>query len=223
VKADDKTICLFERLPKFTSTITGFKNNDTNNIICGPYYKVSSALCNLFSGNYTITPYGLKLSDADNYHIVYKTGTLHVVFWPRYRYREDSAGLQDKNPKGQSISLKDIEGIDQLATGQPTLSYQNPDRAKMIANLSKRLDDNIILTSAYPNPTSGKVTLQVSDGTISPNGITINDAIGRTYSCKLVQISTNRVVLDLSGLRTGVYFIKVKVGEVFKTFRIIKQ
>jgi hypothetical protein len=223
VKADDKTICLFERLPTFTSTITGFKNDDANNIICGPYYKVSSALCSLFSGNYTITPYGLQLSDGDNYHIVYKTGTLHVVFWPKYRYREDSAGLQDKNPKGQSISLKDIQGIDQLATGQPTLSYQNPDRAQMIANLSKRLDNNIIITSAYPNPTSGKVTLQVSDGTISPNGITINDAIGRTYSCKLVKISTNRVELDLSGLRTGVYFIKVKVGEVFKTFRIIKQ
>jgi hypothetical protein len=38
VKADDKFMYPFEKVPAFTSTITGFIGNDTTTIISGPKY-----------------------------------------------------------------------------------------------------------------------------------------------------------------------------------------
>ncbi|HEY5393100.1 MAG TPA: MBG domain-containing protein, partial [Hanamia sp.] len=221
VKADDKTICLFDRLPKFTSTISGFKNGDASTIIYGPDYKLSRTSCNFFLGNYTITPSGLRLSNPANYNIVYLPGTLHVVFWPTNYYRQDSSAVA--SGIASPVNLNDIAGINQLATGQPTVSYTNPNKGAMISKLTEIIEANTIITSAYPNPTSGKVTLQINSGTISPNIIIITDDIGRTYSSKSARVYSNNVQVDLTGFRSGVYFIKIKVNDIFKTFRVIKK
>jgi hypothetical protein len=93
----------------------------------------------------------------------------------------------------------------------------------MIARLTEKINGNNITTSVYPNPTIGMVTLHVSDGTLSPDGIIITDDIGRTYSSKLVQFYSKSVQVDLSGFRSGVYFIKIKVDNSFKTFKVVKK
>ena len=78
VKADDKGISDDDNLPVFTSTITGFKNGESNTITCQPLYTVSPVYRKEQPGIYTITPYGLQLKYANNYLISYLTGTLYV-------------------------------------------------------------------------------------------------------------------------------------------------
>lgn len=46
---------------------------------------------------------------------------------------------------------------------------------------------------------------------------------GKIYKPKSVKkISDNSFELDLSGLKKGVYFVKIKINNVYKTFRILK-
>jgi hypothetical protein len=78
VKADDKVINDDNNLPVFTSTITGFRNGESNTIIGGPSYTVSPVFLKDHPGLYIITPYGLKLSYQNNYNITYLPGTLYV-------------------------------------------------------------------------------------------------------------------------------------------------
>ncbi len=78
VKADDKWIDEDDNLPGFTSTITGFKNGESNTITCQPSYTVTPVYKKNHPGVYTITPYGLQLKYANNYLISYLTGNLYV-------------------------------------------------------------------------------------------------------------------------------------------------
>ncbi|MEO8854969.1 MAG: T9SS type A sorting domain-containing protein, partial [Ginsengibacter sp.] len=143
------------------------------------------------------------------------------VFWPTHYNRQDSSSIV--SGISSPVTLNDIAGINQLATGQPIVSYQNPNKGEMISKLTEIIEANTIITSAYPNPTSGKVTLQVSTGNISPNIIIITDDLGRTYSSKSARVYSNNVQVDLTGFRSGVYFIKIKVNDSFKIFKVIKQ
>ncbi len=77
VKADDKVINASDHLCKFTSTYTGFKNQDSTLIISEPKYKISPEYKGL-AGTYTITPYSLILPVPENYDINYLIGTLYV-------------------------------------------------------------------------------------------------------------------------------------------------
>ena len=142
----------------------------------------------------------------------------------KYSSRLDSLGVVSTGLSVAPVTLSDIAGTNQLATGQQNVSYQNPNKGLMIAALNNEiLNENVGNTSAYPNPTKGQVTLQVKDAVISANGVVITDVLGRVYSAKSVRIYANTVQLDLSGFGSGVYFIKVMVDDTFKIFRIIKQ
>ena len=229
VKADDKTISLFCPLPTFTSTITGFKNNDSNTIISGPYYKISPNFCSWIPGVFTITPYGLQLASPNNYSIAYVPGTLSVVWWYCPPHSKQNSRISIYNEPLVSLKTDNIsntfKGMNQLTEGHKNFSYQNSNNGFMIVRLTKEINEKEMQdnTSAYPNPTNGNVTIKVSNASLQ-NGIIITDVLGRTYSSNAVKkIYSNQVKLDLSNFRSGVYFIKVRVGDTFKIFRVIKQ
>ncbi len=79
VKADDKVIFAGSALPTFTSTYTGFVNNDQTKITTAPLYTISPS-CTGSAGIYTITPYNLILSTpTKNYYTIsYVAGTLYI-------------------------------------------------------------------------------------------------------------------------------------------------
>jgi hypothetical protein len=102
-------------LPAFTSTYTGFKNNDFTTIVAGPVYKLTPAFTGA-AGVYTITPSGLQLLKPANYAITYTDGTLYV------------------NPKGSGARklkprLECVEVLNNHASGFKYIahfSYENP-------------------------------------------------------------------------------------------------
>jgi len=75
----------------------------------------------------------------------------------------------------------------------------------------------------YPNPTEGKVYIDLNDESISDNDITIFDQNGRICQVKVNQSSNNLLELEMSGMNSGIYFIKINVGEAYEVFRIIKH
>ncbi len=73
--------------------------------------------------------------------------------------------------------------------------------------------------SVYPNPTRGEITLEIEEGEISAvfilnaEGIPIN-----TYPLSIEKAGVKKIVIDLSKLREGLYFIKVNntIQKVYK-------
>jgi hypothetical protein len=228
VKADDKTISEDDNLPRFTSTITGFKNGDDTTIVSGPAYQVAPKYYEE-EGNYTITPSKLVLSHPANYTILYVSGILTVIEEQHHHYndrRDSIPGLTRASAimNVGKVNLKNIVGANELTKGQK-LKFDNGMNGNMNIQMSKAViaEDAAVTTSVYPNPTYGKVRIKISGANISANAITITDVSGRTYSSKAVKkIDSNSAELDMSNFTKGVYFIKVKMDKIFKIFKVIK-
>ncbi len=78
------------------------------------------------------------------------------------------------------------------------------------------------LFSAYPNPTTGLLMIALKkDLSANIDMVIVTDVLGKT-------IQTNKVhnpntTIDLSNLSNGLYFVKVKSGELEKVLKVIKQ
>ncbi|MEO8824089.1 MAG: T9SS type A sorting domain-containing protein, partial [Ginsengibacter sp.] len=209
---------------------------DLSTIVSGPNYLVSPTYYKEKPGSYTITPYGLVLSNPNNYKVTYIDGTLTVYEEDEdednhHHHRNHREGAITELSVEPLIGLKpvyvskDFLGIVPLTEGQKNVTYQNPNRGNMIA----RLSDEILAretqgnTTVYPNPTVGKVTLRVNNASLDQNGIIISDVLGRVYSNGIVKkVYSNSVQIDMTNLKSGVYFIRVKVENAIKIFRVIK-
>jgi hypothetical protein len=77
---------------------------------------------------------------------------------------------------------------------------------------------------AYPNPTKGWLTISLTKGTLSEKDVEVVDITGRKYGMPQIRNASNKSIeLVLSNnFKPGVYFIKVKVDNSYKIFRIVK-
>ena len=74
----------------------------------------------------------------------------------------------------------------------------------------------------FPNPVARLLTIQMEN--ISDKEVLITDVNGRAYPSQGVRKpSDNSLELDLSGLKTGLYLIRVKGTVNYKVLRIIKM
>ncbi|MBR4218912.1 MAG: T9SS type A sorting domain-containing protein [Bacteroidales bacterium] len=72
----------------------------------------------------------------------------------------------------------------------------------------------------FPNPTQGKVTLQVTSSKQTPYSIEIISPTG-SLLYKIERITENRIVIDKTGFPSGVYFIRLNNGEQIVTKKMI--
>ena len=76
--------------------------------------------------------------------------------------------------------------------------------------------------AAYPNPTSGKLTLKIDN--FEPNSFTfqLSDVNGKTL--RNDKLTEKETVIDMSELKSAPYFLKVTNSKKeVKTFKIIKH
>jgi hypothetical protein len=74
----------------------------------------------------------------------------------------------------------------------------------------------------YPNPSKG--IFNVSMGTITPKNIEVYDLTGKiVYSKSEFQNSSSQLLLDLSSISSGIYFVKIASDNQSITKRIIKN
>lgn len=91
---------------------------------------------------------------------------------------------------------------------------------EMNANSVDESKKNLISIKCYPNPSSGKITLEI----LNPNGksnITILNINGQELSQK--QIYENKTQLDISNLPRGIYLLKLINENGFIVEKIIKE
>lgn len=89
------------------------------------------------------------------------------------------------------------------------------------------LDPNLAAAlSVYPNPSRGQVTVQLNQKAGQSYQLRLSNIIGqevRTVALK-PELTANGLALDLSELRTGVYFYSLLVdGKVASTKRLVLQ
>ena len=78
-------------------------------------------------------------------------------------------------------------------------------------------------TRVYPNPTSGKLWVTSSQKELKKGDVELYDMQGRQYNITVMQEAPYRSVLNIAGLPAGTYIVKVRSGQEFKLFRIIKN
>ncbi len=86
------------------------------------------------------------------------------------------------------------------------------------SNIIKLSTLNLQLSTIYPNPIKDKATLQIGDRTLLNTQATIIDANGKII--KTIFIKNNFEIVDMSGLPSGLYILKMSNGEMLK---MIKQ
>ncbi|HET7000495.1 MAG TPA: T9SS type A sorting domain-containing protein, partial [Puia sp.] len=78
------------------------------------------------------------------------------------------------------------------------------------------------VATVYPNPAKGLVTIQIKDGTLSADNIQLLDTYGKMYPANAKILSAQSLQIDLSRLSSGMYFIRVKVGDAYQVFRVVR-
>ena len=103
------------------------------------------------------------------------------------------------------------------------VTYQDGSR---IANHDARDNGKCHLKPVRPPiPTRPRdlVTIEVRQASISSTTVQIIDAYGRISSASGRKLSDHSLQINLSSRSSGVYFIRVLVGNVFKIFRVVKM
>ncbi len=78
--------------------------------------------------------------------------------------------------------------------------------------------------SVYPNPARDRATIYISNELINGKGVLLFDTYGRSYPIKITrQISKHAIEIDMSRFISGMYFMRVKVQDGYKTISIIKE
>jgi len=75
---------------------------------------------------------------------------------------------------------------------------------------------------AYPNPTNDRVTINFMEDP-GINEVMVMDIMGRTLQVEKTWIPYKGLEINLSGVVSGVYLVKVNSEGTPKTFRIIKE
>jgi hypothetical protein len=78
--------------------------------------------------------------------------------------------------------------------------------------------NKIPLPAAYPNPFSGKLTLQCS-GNCTATLITLQGQVAGRFTA---EAETTSLTLDAHGLAEGIYLVDVKDGDQRYRFRVLK-
>lgn len=84
------------------------------------------------------------------------------------------------------------------------------------------LNDAITESKVYPNPFRDKIYLELSME-VSTGDIYVYDVYGKLNQVQINRTNNQSYELDLSGLISGIYIIKVNMGDTIETFRIVKK
>jgi hypothetical protein len=73
----------------------------------------------------------------------------------------------------------------------------------------------------YPNPATSTITISTPQGSITT--IALFDITGREVNAVQLSSTNETITLDVSGLPAGIYFGRVLIGELERSFKWVKQ
>lgn len=74
----------------------------------------------------------------------------------------------------------------------------------------------------YPNPAKNQVTIALSDigGSFT---IGLFDALGRSFNTPVLEVLDSKLILDISSLKSGMYYVSIEFGKYRKGARLIVE
>ena len=77
---------------------------------------------------------------------------------------------------------------------------------------------------AFPNPVTDKLVIQTGNSLISTRDLLITDLSGKIYrGMNINKTGPYSLEINMSTLKSGIYFIKVKSGDQYKVVKVFKQ
>ena len=132
-----------------------------------------------------------------------------------------SGGQASGSGGSVSYSIGQIDYITSIGSGGTiTQGVQQPYEIFVISGVEEK---NIsLLASAYPNPTTDFITLDVSNPDIKNTSYILYDVNGKTM--KEGNVTLKSTSIEINDLPASVYFLEVKINnEKVKQFKIVKN
>ncbi len=135
-----------------------------------------------------------------------------------------AAGVWQRYPYLTSAELYNsiINSADQALKSDPLKGYGIPNY-NAIKNLMDaiKIDEDLVI---FPNPTNDSIRVAFKKPEGQSVSISIFDLQGKLFSeyVSVVTWQNNPLIIELTSLSAGLYFIKVKVNDSVKTFRVAK-
>ena len=188
-----------------TANLTLRTNVDGSDPVYTSFYSnsipVSDEYWTVLSGDYTHS------SEPDSFWIYVKGPSLEDGITGSFFIDDFSLVTQGSAP----VDFSNSENIVDIG------AYEYIDPSLTINSLSLNLQESFI----YPNPAINKVTIS---GINSKTTILIVDLLGKKYKLtKIIQMELNSVSIDVSSLKSGLYFIIVESDNKSRTFKLLKQ
>lgn len=188
-----------------TANLTLRTNVDGSDPVYTSFYSnsipVSDEYWTVLSGDYTHS------SEPDSFWIYVKGPSLEDGITGSFFIDDFSLVTQGSAP----VDFSNSENIVDIG------AYEYIDPSLTINSLSLNLQESFI----YPNPAINKVTIS---GINSKTTILIVDLLGKKYKLtKIIQMELNSVSIDVSSLKSGLYFIKVESDNKSRIFKLLKQ
>lgn len=130
----------------------------------------------------------------------------------------------DASGDGGSVSFtlgQLASGIHSGTNGSVSEGVQQPYEISVVSEIEETDIDPQM--SLYPNPTQGLLILRITDNEIQGTRWTMSlyDVDGRVIKNQV--ILSNETIIDMSGLSSQVYFLRINNDLKVKTFKIIKK
>jgi hypothetical protein len=76
---------------------------------------------------------------------------------------------------------------------------------------------------AFPNPTDGKLYLELGSYAATLKDIAVYDIYGKLCKVPVSALDAEPVEIDLSGLKAGLYLVRINTGDSIKTIQVVKK
>jgi len=128
---------------------------------------------------------------------------------------KDTFDCNDMGENSVTVTVTDSSG--QTSTCVTTVTVVDPNN---FCNLGVSDDELMGGLSIYPNPAKGKFTLRY-DTSVSIEYLTITDITGKIVGTQKVSNTSGLETVDVSGISTGLYFVKVNSGNRSATLKLL--
>jgi hypothetical protein len=118
------------------------------------------------------------------------------------------------------IAAYNADGPQHLPHGNSVLHVDNLNYNTLIS-CETGPNENISLISSFPNPASGYITLNIDD--VYRDGLKINIYNIRGELAVSETIKQNQRQIDIGDLSNGIYIVKIKSKNLYKTKKLIVQ
>ncbi len=122
---------------------------------------------------------------------------------------------------GQGIAIFNPTGV---------VGYDCLEKSLQMCTTSTAINENNNISlddiAVYPNPFQSTATLEFNLSQSKNVSITVYDVVGRkvkSIPAKNLQLGKNRIVMDFSELKSGIYFCKIESHDNLQTIKLIKN